>query len=159
MTDDEVVDGWTFQAGNGSRSLEHLGERLSESLAARDEGGVEIKKFHVAPVALGEREPVPSGQVMKEGGVPEGVLVNGGAMPTIEEGSKLVQISGEDPLEPFWLVELCPEGGFDLTELFDPYCVRTARAVHDVPSHEMLRCTPSGTRTRRVRFCTDVDFL
>jgi len=106
MTDYEVVDGWTFQAGNGSRSLEHLGERLSESLAACDEGAVEIKKFHIRTKTFDRSQPVPSGQVMKEGGVPEGVLVNGGAIPIIEKCSKLVQISAEEPLESFWFVEM-----------------------------------------------------
>jgi hypothetical protein len=160
MTDYEVVDGWTFEGAQSTSSLQHLGERLSESLAARDEGAVKIKKFHVAPVALGESEPIPSCQVMKEGGVSECILVHGGTVPTIEKCCKLVQISTEDPLEPFWLVELCPEGTFCLTKFIAPDNVSTARAVHDVASYVVVGSAPSGqARARRVRFSANVDFL
>ena len=63
--DDEVINGWTFESGEGTSSLEHVGERLS-SLAARDQGAVKHEKLHVAPMALGEREPVSSGQVINQ---------------------------------------------------------------------------------------------
>ena len=144
--------GWTFEPAQCTSSLEHLGERLRESLAPRDEAGVEIEKIHVAPVALKKCQPVPSGQVVEEARVPEGVLVNGGAMPGIEKRRELVKISTQKKLEPFWLVETTPQNGFDLTELLDPENVCAARPVKYVPPHEMVSSARagSGTRTRHL---------
>ena len=36
MGDDEIVAGWTFEPTEGPSSLEHLGQRLQESLASRN---------------------------------------------------------------------------------------------------------------------------
>ena len=80
-------------------------------------------------------------------------------MPRVEERWELIQIPGKKPLEAFYLVELGPEGGFNLTELFDPDSVCAARAVHDVSPHEMVSHASSCARARRVCFSADVDFF
>ena len=36
VRDDQIISGWTFEGAEGASSLQHLGHRLSETLATRD---------------------------------------------------------------------------------------------------------------------------
>ena len=43
MTDDQILESWTFESGQGARSLQHFGQRLEESISSLNQGAVEIE--------------------------------------------------------------------------------------------------------------------
>ena len=63
MADYEIVASGAGPCAQHLAGLQHLGERLRESLASSDEGTVEVKKLHITSVSLEEREAVAAREV------------------------------------------------------------------------------------------------
>ena len=159
MGNAEVVAGWTSEPGEGASSLKHLGQRLQESLASRDEGGVKIEQFNVAPVPLGQCEPVAPGKVVEETAPLERLLVDRGSVPGVENSWELIEVAREQKLNSFWLIKLCPKTGFDLGHFLNPDHICRTGAVEDMSSYVVVGRAAPSSRGRRVSFSNNVDFF